>query len=126
MAGGLLMPDAPVAPTSLNPLCSPGRLVTNASSPAIAVLAPVEPAERHDFGRRKSLVEGRSECSDPTVGEPNPAPRRSTGASHTQLGVRRPLLRSMPTDRREQAISAIADLLIVRRERTAQRPAVDA
>jgi hypothetical protein len=125
MAGGLLMPDPPVPPTSLNRVCSPGRLVTNASSPAIAVLAPVEPAERDDFGSKIS-VEGRSECSDPTVGEPNPAPRRSTGASHAQLGVRRPLLRSMPTDRREQAISAIADLLIVRRERTAQRPAVDA
>jgi hypothetical protein len=32
----------------------------------------------------------------------------------------------MPADRREQAISAIAELLIVRRERAAQRPAVDA
>ena len=122
MACGLLMPDPPVAPTSLNRLCSSGRLVTNASSPAVAVLAPVEPAERHDFSRREISVEGRSAGSDPIVGEPNPAPRRSIGASHAQLGVRRPLLRSMPTDRREQAISAIADLLIVRRERAAQRP----
>jgi hypothetical protein len=125
MAGGLLMPDPPVAPTSLNRLCSPGRLVTNASSPAIALLASVEPAERHDFSRRVISVEGRSECSDPNEGAPNPAPRRSTGASHAQLGVRRPLVRSMPADRRERAISAIADLLIVKLEREAQQPAVD-
>ena len=126
MAGGLLMPDAPVAPTSLNPLCSPGRLVTNASTPAVAVLAPVEPAERHEFSRRAISVEGRPGWTDSTVGEPDPGSRRSAGASHAQLGVRRPLLRSMPADRREQAISAIAELLIVRRERAAQRPAVDA
>jgi hypothetical protein len=33
--------------------------------------------------------------------------------------VRRPLIAQMPADRREQAISAIADLLIVQLEREA-------
>jgi hypothetical protein len=32
----------------------------------------------------------------------------------------------MPADRREQAISAIADLLVGQLEREAQRPALDA
>jgi hypothetical protein len=120
------MSNPPVAPISLNRLCSPVRLVTSASSPAVAVLAPVEPAERHEFSRREISVEGCPGCTDSTVGELDPAPRQSTGAGHAQLGVRRPLLRSMPADRREQAISAIAELLIVRRERAAKRPAVDA
>jgi hypothetical protein len=35
------------------------------------------------------------------------------------LGVRRPLIAQMPADRREQAISVIADLLIVELERQA-------
>ena len=50
-------------------------------------------------------------------------PRRATVAGDAQLGVRRPRVASMSPDRREQAISAITDLLIVQLEREAQPPA---
>jgi hypothetical protein len=134
MKGSLAQPDG-LRPSHAQParrpdLTEPALLTgspgDNASSPAVAVLAPVEPAERHEFSRREISVEGRPGCTDSTAAEPEPAPRRSTGASHAQLGVRRPLVGRMPADRREQAISAIAYLLIVRREREAQRPPVDA
>ena len=52
-------------------------------------------------------------------------PRRPAVGSHARLGVRCPLLATMSTDRREQAISAIAALMIAEFERGAQ-PALDA
>jgi hypothetical protein len=54
------------------------------------------------------------------------SPRRSTVASRTAAGVRRPLIAPMPADRREQAISVIADLLMGQLERDAQIPHQDA
>ncbi len=124
LAGGLLMPDPPVASTHPSRRYAPGRLVANVSSPALAVLASVEPAERHEFSGGEVSVEFRSEASGSTEGEPKRAPQRSTVAGDVRLGVRRPRLASMSPDRREQAISAIADLLIVQLEREAQQPAL--
>jgi hypothetical protein len=58
----------------------------------------------------------------------NPSPRRSTAeaANHARLGVRRPIKASMPADRREQAIAALAHLLIVQLERQLRQPGPDA
>jgi hypothetical protein len=67
---------------------------------------------------------------DPPVDSTTPSrlgsPRRSTAATHTTAGVRRPLIAPMPADRREQAISVIADLLTGQLERDAQFPHQDA
>jgi hypothetical protein len=51
-------------------------------------------------------------------------PQRSTVAGDARLGVRPPQVSSMSSDRREQAIAAIADLLIGQLEREAQQPAL--
>jgi hypothetical protein len=56
----------------------------------------------------------------------NSSTRRPAVGSHARLGVRCPLLSTMSTSRREQAISAIAALLIAEFEREAQQPALDA
>jgi hypothetical protein len=58
----------------------------------------------------------------------NPSRRRSAAAaaSHGQLGVRRPITASMSADRREQAIAALAHLLIVSLERQLRQPDPDA
>jgi hypothetical protein len=45
-----------------------------------------------------------------------PVPGRSTLGRRSQIIVRRPLLTSMPTDQREQVISAIAQGLIAQFE----------
>ena len=120
------MPDPPVASNHLTRRCAPGLLVTNVSSPALAVLASVGPAERHEFSVGEVSVEFRSESIDSTGGEPNRSPQRSAFAGDVQLGVRRAHVSSMSPDRREQAISAIADLLIVQFEREAHQAAPDA
>jgi hypothetical protein len=88
-------------------LADPVRLATNASAPAMAISASVEPA-----GCRQSIRASagtgcrpgrRSGCADPPGAAANPAPRRSTAAAadHAGLGVRRPIKASMPADRRE-------------------------
>jgi hypothetical protein len=52
-------------------------------------------------------------------------PRRRT-PSRGRLKVRRPIAEPMPPERREQAISALAHLLIAQLEREAQPPGRDA
>jgi len=54
------------------------------------------------------------------------SPRRLGVGSHARLGVRCPLLATMTTGRREQAITAIVALLMAEIEREAQPPALDA
>ena len=63
--------------------------------------APVEPAER-----RQSI--------------------HASAANHVRLGVRRPIKAPMPADRREQAITALAHLLIAHLERQLPQPDPDA
>ena len=81
-------------------------------------------------GSRRILVAGGLLMPDSPVDSTAPNrlyfPRRSTVAGDAQLGVRRPRVASMSPDRREQAISAIVDLLIVQLEREAQQPALHA
>jgi hypothetical protein len=127
---GLLMPHPPTDPTSASRLSPLDCLAANASSPAAAVAASVEQAELPELtdpatGRR-SRWGSRSGPSAPTEPGRTHSPRRSTAAGRTELGVRRPLAGRMPADRREQAISAIADLLIGQLEREAQQPALAA
>jgi hypothetical protein len=70
---------------------------------------------------------------DPTTPSPDwrhsrlkSSPRRPDVGSHARLGVRCPLLATMSTGRREQAITAIVALLMAELEREAQQPALDA
>src|ERR671910_1485820 len=81
-------------------------------------------------GSRRNLMADGLPMSDSPVDSTAPSrlcsPQRSTIAGDAQLGVRRPQVSSMSPDRREQAISAIADLLIVQLEREAQQPALHA
>ena len=125
---GLLMPHPPTDPTSASRLSPPGRPAANASSPAAAVPSSVEQAELPELTDPATAPRSRwgrpSGSSAPTEGGTR-SPRGSTAASRTELGVRRPLVGRMPADRREQAISAIADLLIGQLEREVQRPALD-
>jgi hypothetical protein len=127
---GPLMPHPPTDPTSASRLSPLDHLAANASSSAAAVPASVEQAElpgltdpataeRSRWGRRLG-------SSAPTEPGRTRSPRRSMAASRAELGVRRPFVGRMPADRREQAISAMADLLIGQLEREAQRPALAA
>jgi hypothetical protein len=81
-------------------------------------------------GSRRNLMAGGLLMPDSPVDSTAPSrlcsPRRSTVAGDAQLGLRRPRVSSMSPYRREQAISAIADLLIVQLEREAQQPALHA
>jgi hypothetical protein len=67
---------------------------------------------------------------DPPIDSTTPnrfhSPRRLAVASRSATDVRRPLITPMPADRREQAISVIADLLMVQLEHDAQIPHQDA
>jgi hypothetical protein len=127
---GLLMPHQSTDPTWASRLSSPGHRDANTSSPAAAVPASLGPAEFPELsdpataGRTRGGRRSRS--SGP--GEPGRtrSSRRSTATRRTELGVRRPHVAQMPVARREQAISAIADLLVVQLEREAQRPAFSA
>ena len=125
---GLLMPHLPTDPTSASRLSSPARLAANARSPA-AVTASVDQAELPELTDPETAERSRwgrcSGSSGPTEGQTH-CPRRSTAASRTELGVRPPLVGRMLADRREQAISAIADLMIGQLEREAQPPALAA
>jgi hypothetical protein len=127
---GLLMPHPPTDPTSASRPSPPNRLAVNASSPAAAVPASVEQAELPELTdpatSARSRWGRRSGSSAPTEARRPRSPRRSTTASRTELGVRRSLVGRMPADRRDQAISAIADLLVGQFEREAQPPHQDA
>jgi hypothetical protein len=124
----VLMPNPITDRTSASRLSSPGRLVANASSPA-PVSVSVEPADLLDLTDVASLAKTRrserSGSSAPPDARRTRSPRRSA-ASRAEFGVRRPQLAPMPANRREQAISAIADLLLVQLERAAHRPAFSA
>jgi hypothetical protein len=89
---------------------------------APAVTASVDPAERReptDASTARSRRAKRSGSGDPAE-RPSPLVRRSNAVNPSQLGVRRPLMTLMPPDLREQAISALAYLLIAQFEREAQ------
>jgi hypothetical protein len=89
---------------------------------APAVTASVDQAERReptDASTARSRRAKRSGTGDPAE-RPSPLVRRSNAVSPSQLGVRRPLMTLMPPDLREQAISALAYLLIAQFEREAQ------
>jgi len=123
------MPHQSADLTPLSQRSSPGRLATNASAQVVAIPAPVEPTERHELTDAATAARSRSGRRSGSSDRAEPgthARRRSTVASHAQFGVRRPIMASMPPERREQAISAIADLLMVQLEREAQQPALDA
>ncbi len=132
MAGGLLMAHPPVDPTLPSRPCPPGRLATNVGAPAVAIPASVEPAERrqsiHASAGTGCRPGRRWRCTDPSEAAANRSPRRSTAAAanHARLGVRRPIKASMPADRREQAIAALAYLLVVQLERQLRQPDPDA
>ena len=119
----LLMPHQPADPTSPTELSSPGRLATNTSAQVVAPGECHEVTDAATGGRSRS---GRRSGSSDRAETGTHARRRSTVASHAQFGVRRPIMASMPPERREQAISAIAALLMVQLEREAQQPALDA
>jgi hypothetical protein len=124
----LLMPHRPADPTSPSQLPSSGRPASNASA-QVAIHPRVEPAERDDLTDAATVARsrsGRRSGSSDRCETGTHARRRSTVASHAQFGVRRPIMASMPPERREQAISAIAALLMVQLEREAQPPALDA
>ena len=121
--GGLLMPHPPTDPTSASRLSSPPHRVASNSSLAAAVPTSLERAEPPKLSDPPTAATPRwrrnSGPSAPTETGAMRFPQRSTAASRAELGVRRPLIAQMPADRREQAISAIADLLIVQLEREA-------
>jgi hypothetical protein len=129
--GGLLMSQPPVDPTLPSRCGRPGRLATNASAPAVGAPSSVGPAQRRQsvdasagMGRRSR---GRSERTAPPGAASTPSPRRSSpaAANHARFGVRRPIRASMPANRREQAIAALAQLLIVQLERQRRQPDPD-
>jgi hypothetical protein len=121
--GGLLMSYPPTDPTSASRLSSPPHRTASNSSLAAAVPASLERAELPELSDPPTAATPRwrrhSGPSAPTETGATRFPRRSTAASRAELGVRRPLIAQMPADRREQAISAIADLLIVQLKREA-------
>jgi hypothetical protein len=124
----LLMPHRPADPTSPSQLPSSGHLASNASA-QVAIHPRVEPAERQEVTDTATSARSRSDRrprSSNRIETGTHARRRSTVASHAQFGVRRPIMASMPPERREQAISAIAALLMVQLEREAQQPALHA
>jgi hypothetical protein len=127
---GLLMPYQSTDPSWASRLSSPGRWDANTSSPAATVPASVGPAELPELSdpatAGRTRWGRRSRSSGPSEPGRTRSSRRSTATRRTELGVRRPHIAQMPDDRREQAISAIADLLVVRLEREAQRPAFSA
>jgi hypothetical protein len=127
---GLLMPYQSTDPSWASRLSSPGRRDANTSSPAAAVAASVGPAELPELSdpatAGRTRWGRRSRSSGPSEPGRTRSSRRSTATRRTELGVRRPHIAQMPDDRREQAISAIADLLVVQLEREAQRPAFSA
>jgi hypothetical protein len=128
MAGGLLMAHPPVDPTPPSRPSRPGRLPSDASAAALAIAASVAPAERRQSPRTSGGTGCRSArrlgCSDVPGIASTPSRRRSAAAatSHGRLGVRRPITASMPADRREQAIAALAHQLIVHLERQLRQP----
>jgi hypothetical protein len=127
---GLLMPHQSTDPTWANRLSSPSRRDANTSSPAAAVPASVGPAELPELSDPATAGRTRWGRRSRSSGSSEPgrtrSSRRSTATRRTEVGVRRPHIAQMPDDRREQAISAIADLLVVQLERGAQRPALSA
>jgi hypothetical protein len=120
---GLLMPYQSTDPSWASRLSSPGRRDANTSSPAAAVPASLGPAELPELSdpatAGRTRWGRRSGSSGPSEPGRTRSSRRSTATRRTVLGVRRPLIAQMPADRREQAISAIADLLVVQLEREA-------
>jgi hypothetical protein len=124
------MPDPPAEPTPSEPTRSPvhgaRRLVSIDSAPAVT--ASVDQAERReptDASTARSRRAKRSGSGDPAE-RPSPLVGRSNAGNPSQLGVRRPLMTLMPPDLREQAISALAYLLIAQFEREAQLRGPDA
>ena len=126
----LLMPQQSTDPSWASRLSSPSPRDANTSSPAAAVPASVGPAELPELSdpatAGRTRWGRRSRSSGPSESGRTGSSRRSTATRRTELGVRRPHIAQMPDDRREQAISAIADLLVVQLEREAQRPATSA
>ena len=126
----LLMPQQSTDPSWASRLSSPSPRDANTSSPAAAVPASVGPAELPELSdpatAGRTRWGRRSRSSGPSESGRTGSSRRSTATRRTELGVRRPHIAQMPDDRREQAISAIADLLVVQLEREAQRSAFSA
>jgi hypothetical protein len=113
------MPDPPAEPTRASrrrsPIRGARRVVRIDSTPAVtASVDPVKCQGRTDASTARS---GRGK----RLGSGDPAERPSPLVSPSQLGLRRPLMTLMPPDLREQAISALAHLLIAQFEREAQR-----
>jgi hypothetical protein len=126
----VFMPDPPPEPTRASRPRSPvhgARPLVSIDS-ATAVAASADPAERQeptDASTARSRRAKRSGSGDPTE-RPRPLVILSNAVSPSQLGVRRPCMTLMPSDLREQAISALAYLLIAQFEREAQRHDPDA
>jgi hypothetical protein len=90
-----------------------------------------------DKSSGRNLLAGSLLMSHPPVDPTTPSrdwrhsglkssPRRPGVGRQARLGVRCPLLATMSTGRREQAITAIVALLMAEFEREAQQPALDA
>jgi hypothetical protein len=129
--GGLLMSQPRMDLNVPSRPCPPGRPATNASASAVSAPSLVGRAEGRQSvdasagtGRRSR---GRSGCTDPPGVASTPSPRQSSAAAanHARFGVRRPIIAPMPADRREQAVAALAHLLIVQLERQVRQPDPD-
>jgi hypothetical protein len=130
--GGLLVSQPPVDLNVPSRHCPPGHPAINASRPAVGAPTSVGSPDRRQSvdasagtGCRSG---GRSGCTDSpgAASTPSPGGSRSAAANHARFGVRRPITASMPANRREQAIAALAQLLIVQLERQRRQPDPDA
>src|SRR6266508_2582189 len=118
MAAGF-MPHLPAEPTRASRLRPPvrraHRVESISSAPTVSVSASVDPAERQEPTGASTARPPRGKRaghSDPAEARVKPFLEGLAVARPSQLGVRRPRMTSMPADRREQAISALAHLLI--------------